>query len=391
MRCLYRTAVAVLCGLLFVLFTTPVATATGESYVLQLEPAYGAPGTSYNITATGVSCGSSYRLMFAGITEPQDLEPTGGAGTDEQHWSSTVPNGVEPGSHTVALICEPPVIRFARPNSAVVATGNFEVLRTVDVPKLDGSTKEEAESALKGVGLRLGQVSGGTGRVVGQVPGAGTSLAVGEPVDIVLSVVVVRVLVPNLIRRTVTQARALLKRKGLTLIGATRNGVIATQDPPAGTPVDQGSPVRVTLQAIVRPSTPPPSRPSTSPRTSTSPPASTSPPPSSASTVRPTPSLTSGGPPTVAPGPDGQSGGWILLGASGGAGGLLVLASAVLISRTAIRARERQWIHKHVHAVPRLGDVEPPEVRTDPRFPTSAIRLEPHQDPGTHTVEEEPR
>jgi hypothetical protein len=376
MRCLYRTAVAVLCGLLFVLFGTPVATATRESHALQVQPAFGAPGTSYKITATGVSCGGSYTLMFAGTAEPQDLNPVGGAGTDEQRWSSKVPDGVEPGSHRVDLICEPPVIRVVRPNSDVVASGTFEVLRTVDVPVLKGSTEEEAKAALEGIGLRLGQVSGGTGTVVRQVPDAGTSLPVGDPVDIVLSVVVVRVAVPNLIGRTVKRARALVKTKGLTLIGATRNGVIVSQDPEAGTLVDPGSSVRVTLRAIVTPSSPTPSRPSPSPPTS------------SPSTVRPTPSLTSGASPTVPPGPGGGSGGWILLGASGGAGGLLVLASAVLISRTAIRARERQWIRKHVHAVPRLGDVEPPEVRTDPRFPSSAVRLEPHQDPGTHDVEE---
>lgn len=380
MRCLFRTAVAALCGLLFVLITTPAATATGESDVLQLEPADGAPGTSYKITATGVSCGGSYTLMFAGMTEPQDLTPAEGAGTGEQRWSSKVPDGAEPGSHRVDLICEPPVVRLARPNSDVVATGTFEVLRTVDVPVLEGSTKKEAEATLEGVGLRLGQVSGGTGTVVRQVPAAGTSRAVGESVDIVLSVVVVRVLVPNLIGRTVKQARDLLRPNGLKLVGATRNGRIVSQDPEAGRLVDPGSTVRVRLRAIVTPSSPTPTRSTSRP--------TTSPPSSSASTVQPTPPVTSGGSPTVIPGGGGRSGGWILLGASGGAGGLLVLASAVLISRTALRARERQWIRKHVHAVPRLGDVEPPEVRTDPRFPSSAIRLEPHQDPGTHDVEE---
>lgn len=379
MRCTFRAAVAVACGLLFVLFATPVANATERLGTLTFERADGKPGEQYKFSGTNVPCpGGLYSLKFA--NQKQQLHRESSSETAPS-WSSTVPTDAQPGPNRVELYCTPVVIR-AIGDDTLLATGIFnvlETLRTADVPVLVGSTEEEAKAALEDVGLQLGKVSGGTGTVVGQVPDVGTSLPLGSPVDIELAVVVVLVSVPNLIGRTVTQARALLKPNGLKLVGATRSGRVATQSPEPGATVERGSSVRVTLRPIVAPSSPAPSR----SQHSTSPPSS--------STVRPTPSLTSGGSPTVPPGEGGQSGGWILLGASGGAGGLLVLASAVLLSRTAIRVRERQWIRQHVHAEPRLGDVEPPEVRTDPRFPSSAVRLEPHQDPGTHTVEEERR
>jgi hypothetical protein len=376
MRCTFRAAAIMLCGLLLVLVATPVPTATAEEGTLELKPANGRPGDTYQLTGTAVPCEESYLLKF-GESKPIAL---GRSTADTPTWTSIVPD-LEPGQYTVELHCTEPVgVRVA---AMLLAHATFEVLtppvQTVDVPVLEGKNLPEAEQALADVGLMLGKVTGGMGTVIGQVPVAGTAVKPGDSVAIELSVLVVQVRVPNLIGRTVTEAEALLKPNGLKLLGATRNGRIATQDPESGTPVERGSSVRVTLRPIVtRPSPTPSPTPSPSPQSSSP----------TTSSVPPTPSLTSGGSPTVLPVVTKRSGPWILLGASGGAGGLLALAAAVLLSRTAIRARERQWIHKHVHAEPRLGDIEPPDVRTDPRFPTSAIRLELHQDPGTHDVEE---
>ena len=378
MRCTSRAAVAALSGLLFVLITSPAATAAGQVGVLELQPNEGLPGSTYQLAAANVKCLGNYELEF----EKSNRSPLPDPGVGVPTWSRTVPNDAEPGPHAVDLYCvDEPVVVNALAASTLIATGTFEVLpplvQTVDVPDLQDKTALEAEQALTDVGLRLGKVTGGKGRVIEQFPSVGTPVQLESTVDIVLSVV--RVPVPRLIGRTVDEAKELLKPDGLILVGATRDGRIATQDPDPGVLVEPNSEVRVTLRGIVPPSSPTPSKPSQS----------TS--PSSSASVRPTPSLTSGGSPTVPPGAGGRTGGWILLGASGGAGGLLVLAFALLISRTAIRARERQWIRKHVHAVPRLGDDEPPELRTDPRFPTSAIRLEPHQDTGTHVIDEERR
>jgi hypothetical protein len=368
MRCLRPAAVAVLCGLLVALIASPAAIATVQVGELLLQPGKGQPGDTYLVTAPDAQCEGVYQLEF-GKSDLARL-PKPGA---EISWTRTVPADAEPGRHAVNLYCEvdePGGVR-ARAESTLLATGTFEVLsplvEPVEVPDLKGLEVMEAQAALADVRLNLGKVSGGEGEVIRQSPSAGTSVPPDSLVDVVLEEGVTLVTVPNLIGQTVTQARALLKPLGLTLVGGTRKGRVATQDPDPGTEVTRNTSVRITLRAVT------PSSPTPSPSTPSS-------------SVLPT--ATTGG--TTLPDPPVRTGRALLLGASGSLVGLLLLAGAVLLSRTAINVRERRWIRKHVHAEPRPGESDPPELRTDPRLPSTAIRLEPHQDAGTHGMEEEP-
>jgi hypothetical protein len=380
MRCLYRAAVATLCGLLVLLTTTSIAAATSREGVLSFVPAQGHPGDAFVVRATGdLSCTGSYVLVFETAAHTTLGAPEGGS------WSSKVPEGLEARQYKVILYCDFVGVR-AFEETTRLASGTFEVLpevEPVEVPGLKGLELDDARDALAGVDLELGKVSGGEGTVVRQSPAAGRAVPPGTPVDVVLGeVVVTRVPVPNLVGSTVHEAQVKLKPLALRLVGASGNGRIATQEPAPGALVLPNTAVRVTMRTVVDPSSPTPTRTTRSPSPS---------PTTSSTSVSPTPPVSSGGSAAADEDDPAQPGRWILLGASGGVGGLLMLTAAVLLGHAANKARERHWIRKHVHAVPKAGDADPSELRADPRFPSTAIRLEPHQDAGTHVLEEEER
>lgn len=360
MRCRYRAAVAVLCGLLVVLIGSPAVFATGQAGELVLQPDKGQAGDTYRLIANDVQCGGVYELEF----EKSERVRLAAPDAEVLSWTRMVPKGAAPGPHTVNLYC------VVDAESTLLVTAKFEVLSPlvgpVEVPDLTDLEDEEAQEALAYVGLTLGKVTGGEGKVVDQSPSPGTEVQPHTPVDVELDDQVTLVTVPNLVNQTVTQARALLRPLGLTLEGATTKGRIATQDPEPGVEVRPRTAVRVTIRAVP-PTTQSPSR------------------------TTPTPPGTVAGESTTPPIEPARSGRALLLGASGSVVGLILLAAAVLIGRSAISTRERRWIRDHVHAVPRAGEADPPELDVDPRFPSTTIRLKPHQDAGTHQIEEERR
>ncbi len=141
----------------------------------------------------------------------------------------------------------------------IVSTGP----EPVDVPDLTGLTRSQAEQRLNALGLLLvvsNQTvpvpidSGLIGNVAEQSPSAGQTVDVGSEVTVRLGVAA-QVVVPNLVGRSVTDAEAAATAVGLNVdiidTQVTNNqaldDTIATQSPSAGTTVDEGGFIDVTV------------------------------------------------------------------------------------------------------------------------------------------------
>ncbi len=133
----------------------------------------------------------------------------------------------------------------------------------VDVPDLGGLSVEQARRALGDLGLlvvvspdtvEVPISSGLIGKIAEQAPTVGTTVEVGSEVTVKLGIVQ-QVAVPDLTSMTVTEAQDAAATVGLNvdLLGttvtndSTLDGTVASQDPIAGTLVDEGSFVLVTI------------------------------------------------------------------------------------------------------------------------------------------------
>jgi beta-lactam-binding protein with PASTA domain len=120
--------------------------------------------------------------------------------------------------------------------------------REVDVPRLAGKSKDEAEQMLRGLGLKMkvsssrfsGEVA--EGRVLDQIPSSGTKLRVDRTVKILLSLGEQRFAVPNLVGASLRAAQLTLAQRrfslGNTLYTHTAEGdpsTVVYQSPKAGT------------------------------------------------------------------------------------------------------------------------------------------------------------
>lgn len=120
--------------------------------------------------------------------------------------------------------------------------------REVDVPKLAGKTKDEAEQVLRGLGLKMKVSSSrfsaevAEGRVLDQIPPSGTKLRADRTVKVLLSLGEQRFAVPNLVGTSLRAAQLTLAQRrfalGNTLYTHTSEGDSSTvvyQSPKAGT------------------------------------------------------------------------------------------------------------------------------------------------------------
>jgi beta-lactam-binding protein with PASTA domain len=105
--------------------------------------------------------------------------------------------------------------------SVTLVIGTVEQGDTVAVPDVVGRTVPEAERLLKEVGLKLGRRSektgAPTGTVLDQSPAAGTRVAPETAVDVVIAIAPPdeRVVVPELVGKSLEDAEAILKEVGL--------------------------------------------------------------------------------------------------------------------------------------------------------------------------------
>jgi hypothetical protein len=128
----------------------------------------------------------------------------------------------------------------------------------VSVPDLIGRAESEALAVLQEVGLKLGRretaiAPDRVGRVLEQSPPAGTQLAQGSAVSLVLGAAeVAPVQVPNLVRVRLREAKQVLARAQLTLGNVsgpspTDESIIERQEPGAGTEVPRGTAINVVV------------------------------------------------------------------------------------------------------------------------------------------------
>jgi eukaryotic-like serine/threonine-protein kinase len=156
----------------------------------------------------------------------------------------------------------PPAGTMLRENGSVdfvVSSGKGEV----EVPDLTGMTVDQAEQALKDVGLSLGKQTEADstkqrkGRVISSNPGTGDSVQKDTKVDI--EVASGKVQVPNVVGQTLEEARATLTDARLEVKAdkfeesTQPEGTVIKQDP-SNTTVNQGS--TVTLVLAKAPATP---------------------------------------------------------------------------------------------------------------------------------------
>ena len=138
----------------------------------------------------------------------------------------------------------------------------------VTVPNVVGLTEAVATTTITGAGLTLGTVTNQSsatvpaGDVISQNPVAGASVAAGSAVNIVVSTGPAQVNVPNVVGLTQAIATTTITGAGLILGTVTNQssatvpaGDVISQNPIAGTSVDEGSAVDIVVStgpALIR-------------------------------------------------------------------------------------------------------------------------------------------
>ncbi len=130
----------------------------------------------------------------------------------------------------------------------------------VTVPDVTGQEQADAEAAIVDSGLVVGNVDTAhsdtvpAGKVLAQDPPAGTSVALGSAVNLVISSGPALVVVPDVVGQAQTDAEAAIAAAGLSVGTLALNnsdtvpaGNVISQDPPAGTSVAPGRAVNLVV------------------------------------------------------------------------------------------------------------------------------------------------
>ena len=126
---------------------------------------------------------------------------------------------------------------------------NSSTTETISTPDVVNKTVAEAQKILQEAGLEYNTNASADDIVKEQVPPKGTALTEGGIVKLYAQGNDERVSqsVPDLKGVTFEQAKIMLKAKNLN-IASTGSGIVIAQDPQAGTSVDEGTVINVTLQ-----------------------------------------------------------------------------------------------------------------------------------------------
>ena len=145
--------------------------------------------------------------------------------------------------------------------TAVISAGRGEV----PVPAVDGQSEDDAVKALEDAGFKTKITNAfsdsvPSGTVISTSPEGGTSLTKGRTVTVKVSKGASGVAVPKLVGLQIDDAEAQLSDLGLTGDVTEQEttqppGTVMEQDPPAGTTVDKGATVNLTV-AKARPEVP---------------------------------------------------------------------------------------------------------------------------------------
>ena len=214
---------------------------------LALDPASGPAGTTVTATVSGfedcqTATGDPGTVSFSWDGAPLDgTDTVVDAGTAQAQFQ--VPADAATGKHDVHAACTDV--------EGVQATATFKVVPvTVAVPDLTGLSLDQARQVLAASGLTLGSIQGSGDTVESQDPLASTEVDEGTQVDVTISSTPVPVTVPNVVGKSLDDAKAALKKAGLSLAPTDDPGVpIASQNPSAGSEVLEGSAVTVTFES----------------------------------------------------------------------------------------------------------------------------------------------
>ena len=126
---------------------------------------------------------------------------------------------------------------------------DYSTKETISTPDVVNKTVAEAQKILQEAGLEYSTSASADDIVKEQVPPKGTALTEGGIVKLYVQGNDERVSqsVPDLKGVTFEQAKIMLKAKNLN-IASTGSGIVIAQDPQAGTSVDEGTVINVTLQ-----------------------------------------------------------------------------------------------------------------------------------------------
>jgi beta-lactam-binding protein with PASTA domain len=125
-------------------------------------------------------------------------------------------------------------------------------LPKVEVPDVVGRSLREAQAILANASLTTGNIQPAGASlqspVVQQAPAAGAQVTSGSAVDLVVRPPVEKIIVPQLIRRSLGEAKRMILDTGLTVgkiqpAGASDTNIVTDQAPAAGTEVDRGTTV----------------------------------------------------------------------------------------------------------------------------------------------------
>ncbi|MGH3039388.1 MAG: Stk1 family PASTA domain-containing Ser/Thr kinase [Gaiellaceae bacterium] len=190
--------------------------------------------------------------LVEGLREEQAIELIEEAGLDaevEQQASTDVDDGV-------VIEQSPREGTQVAPGSTVTITVSSGP-RRVEVPGLVGLSYEEAVDALDEVGLEPQRVNVFSQRPVGQVvnqnPKEGQRVDEGTEVEVRVSRGVRQVQVPDILGQSESSARDELDTAGLNVAvtqapsDTTPEGLVSAQSPGAGSQVDQGATVQITI------------------------------------------------------------------------------------------------------------------------------------------------
>jgi serine/threonine-protein kinase len=131
--------------------------------------------------------------------------------------------------------------------------------RTATVPRLVGSTQQQAQVLLENAGFDVGDVTqergeAPRGRVLASVPAEGETLTLPRTVALTVSAGPPAVTLPDLLGRTLGDARSAVEQIGLTVSNVAVDsaaieaaGIVTGQSPAAGASVATGTAVRLTV------------------------------------------------------------------------------------------------------------------------------------------------
>jgi beta-lactam-binding protein with PASTA domain len=225
-----------------------------------------------------------------GLTREQAVQKLTKAGfkpSPQSQSSTTVPAGkvisTEPSAHTETLAGSPVTV--------LVSSGPAQVR----VPDVTGQSEAEAKASLRAVGLEPGTVTkqeaagAEAGAVLSQSPTAGSSIAAGQPVDLVVVKAPRETTVPRVVGKKEELAEGELVGAGFkpkttkrTVVNEAEAGIVLQQTPAGGLKAKRGATITITIGELGAQTTPS--------ATTTTPPATTAP-----STTTPAPPSTGAG------------------------------------------------------------------------------------------------